>query len=72
MKKLTMTIAVALSLAACGTPNKTNIRSKENVDCKRGETMVCRDGYASRLEKNEPDAGEFCRCQPSDVGIDQL
>lgn len=61
----------ALLVAACGSPNKQNLRTQENVNCKLGETMVCKDAYASRLKKDEPDAGEFCRCRPSNVGLDQ-
>ena len=71
MRNLILIAAAIVCLTACGTPNNSNIRAKENVQCKMGETMVCRDGYASRLKKNEPDAGEFCQCKPSDVGIDQ-
>lgn len=63
---------IALVLCGCGTPNKTNLRSKENTPCTGGEVMVCRGAYASKLDDHEPEDDEFCTCQPKNLPISQL
>lgn len=65
-------LMLTASVVACGTSGKGDIRSKEAVHCSAGEQKVCRGGTATRLETNEPDATEFCTCQPRTAPIDHL
>jgi len=65
-------LLLAATISACGTPGNTNIRSKEQVQCKTGEQKVCRGATPTRLESGEQDSSEFCRCEPRDTQIDRM
>jgi len=70
--KIVIILILAASVATCSTTGKGDIRSKEVVHCRTGEQKVCRGGTATRLETNEPDATEFCTCQPRTAPLDHL
>ena len=62
--------AAALAIAACAPASLGSAPASERMrDCVAGETLVCRDRYPSRLEKEGEQDDQFCTCEPLDRGL---
>jgi hypothetical protein len=62
--------SAVLTLSACAPASLGSPPASERTrKCVASETLVCRDRYPSRLEKEgEPD-DQFCTCEPLDSGL---
>ncbi|NJN22226.1 MAG: hypothetical protein HC812_14890 [Leptolyngbya sp. RL_3_1] len=62
--------AAAMAIAACAPASLGSPPASERTrNCVAGETLVCRDRYPSRLEKEGEQDDQFCTCELLDRGL---
>lgn len=62
---LALALACTAPLACVGSGDRP-VRQSDDIPCNTGERRVCRNDSASRIETDEAEQSEICRCQRLD------